>query len=497
MDGAALLSKRGGDVKRKTSHLDQSLKVDDAAEDSEGATLAVDVNGTNGAYEEGEFSAFSFSSSSFSRGDAFRAKEKKKKETGFPTVVLQKPSRRDFGTIAFILTSSVLLHALVGAARRAREARWQAFLEELPQLSRSHTPELNGIRERLVAAMKERRKVEKGGWRSLLSWIKSRDSSSSSHSIDDDVDQDGYIEKEIVPSTYLHMRVYGNQSEAGGDMKDQKIPLEGDPKVSERKSQGFFVRAIHGGGRYEKESREKEERGGSGKLSVGGIDRAVVEAEILRNKIPKDAKFIYPFLGIFRDMKDRITYIIYPKSEGSLLDLAQESPDDVNISIAAAEMVYALKTLHESGYVHRDIQLRNFLVDQKGHLGLWNFKHAVAKNTRVDHEVYAFRKNASNQAPEVSHPEEGHESSRGVYTEKSDIYSLGVAFRELVATVGGPDTNAATRYLTNLSDQMMAKNPQDRPSLDTILQHGLFSHVDFVNLGKLTPALNHVQPKAS
>lgn len=67
---------------------------------------------------------------------------------------------------------------------------------------------------------------------------------------------------------------------------------------------------------------------------------------------------------------------------GDLLSLMiRQGPFDEDLSrFYMAEMTLALNTLHQMGYVHRDVKPENILLDRFGHLKLADFGNAAPMN---------------------------------------------------------------------------------------------------------------------
>ncbi len=56
-----------------------------------------------------------------------------------------------------------------------------------------------------------------------------------------------------------------------------------------------------------------------------------------------------------------------------------------------AEMILAVHTLHQMGYIHRDLKPDNFLIDKNGHLKLADFGYAYIIVLNVTFHQKVFR----------------------------------------------------------------------------------------------------------
>lgn len=146
------------------------------------------------------------------------------------------------------------------------------------------------------------------------------------------------------------------------------------------------------------------------------------------------------------------------------------------------QMVEALAILHEAGWVHRDVKPDNFLFSEEQGVKLIDF--ALAKQIKVNPFVKLFGiKNVPQGTPSYMAPEQ----ILGKPVDgRSDIYSLGCTFFEILANrptftgvnqnellqkhISGaiPSIRARNKNVSpefaSILQQMMAKNPKDRPN---------------------------------
>ena len=96
------------------------------------------------------------------------------------------------------------------------------------------------------------------------------------------------------------------------------------------------------------------------------------------------------------------------------------------------EMIMGLLFLHECGYMHIDIQPSNYLVDENGYLKLNDFSLSIRVNElgQLDDIIEG---NAAYISKELFHFKKNSQLN-----EKTDIFSLGLTFFELIAKIDLP-----------------------------------------------------------
>lgn len=206
-------------------------------------------------------------------------------------------------------------------------------------------------------------------------------------------------------------------------------------------------------------------------------------------------------------------YIVTPYlAAGSCLDIMKSSfPDgfdEISIATILKQALEGLVYLHKNGHIHRDVKAGNLLMDQEGTVLLADFgvSSSLAENGDVRK---TFVGTPCWMAPEVM--------EQAGYDYKADIWSFGITSLELatghapfakfppmkvlmMTLSNAPPTldrehtkHKYSKYLKEMIDLCLQKEPSKRPSAEKLLLHPFFKQAkkrDFL----VKSVLSHVLP---
>ena len=121
------------------------------------------------------------------------------------------------------------------------------------------------------------------------------------------------------------------------------------------------------------------------------------------------------------------TYLLFPYYEkGDLYEHIKNNPiDEFKLKHYIYQMLFSIKQLNDIGFVHCDIKLENFLVENDNKLVLTDFG-SVKKITDSDKHLWSLDRKVGTKMylpPEFT---------LDFYNQKSDIWSLGVCFYNVI-----------------------------------------------------------------
>lgn len=191
------------------------------------------------------------------------------------------------------------------------------------------------------------------------------------------------------------------------------------------------------------------------------------------NMAPK-SPFILPVLGAYRGKSGKAVYMIMPRLRADMLKALKMARHSANIKLALAEMVYALKRMHDFGFVHRDIKLLNYFVNFQGHVVLADFEGAWDKTLwlHLDEDYLIYTEGFL--APEINL---GQQNDWVKFSEKTDVYALGICYKHVLTATGSRTPDAAK--LRDLVKKMTEKNPEDRFSVQQVMRSPYFRGINF------------------
>lgn len=217
-----------------------------------------------------------------------------------------------------------------------------------------------------------------------------------------------------------------------------------------------------------------------GKATNGCSSKEVAFELFAHEKLAKGLPLTLPAIGVYRDFDGSTLYLVTPRARADVAQYTRRMPDKVNIRLAFAEMIYGLWGMHKNGWVHRDIKGCNYFVSQSGHAlladfeGFWrNGMHAIMYGDEVEiifTEHYI--------APELT-----FDGEYQVFDYKSDVYALGLSFREMLEWMG--DIPVPLKDLAlDLVEHMVDPDMKKRYDLKQCMQHPYFEGIQFDELEK-------------
>ncbi|REJ10830.1 Stk1 family PASTA domain-containing Ser/Thr kinase [Halobacillus trueperi] len=125
--------------------------------------------------------------------------------------------------------------------------------------------------------------------------------------------------------------------------------------------------------------------------------------------------------------EDDIYFMVMEFVDGMTLKqyIQQHSPVDVSEAVdIMRQIASAIAHAHDNGIVHRDIKPQNILIDHYGHVKVTDFGIAMALSATALTQTNSVLGSVHYLSPE--------QARGGMATKKSDVYSLGIVFFELL-----------------------------------------------------------------
>ncbi|VEL21126.1 unnamed protein product [Protopolystoma xenopodis] len=161
-------------------------------------------------------------------------------------------------------------------------------------------------------------------------------------------------------------------------------------------------------------------------------DRAcfLEERDVMVKAMAKNSPWIARLHHTFQDEK-YLYFLMDFYNGGDMLTLLSKFDDRIPENITkfyAAEIVMAINSLHELGYVHRDIKPDNILVESSGHIVLGDFGSCLRLKDGI------VKVNTAIGTPDYISPEilRAAEDSHGTFGIECDYWSFGVVLFEML-----------------------------------------------------------------
>uniref|UniRef100_A0A452TWR8 Citron Rho-interacting kinase n=1 Tax=Ursus maritimus TaxID=29073 RepID=A0A452TWR8_URSMA len=190
----------------------------------------------------------------------------------------------------------------------------------------------------------------------------------------------------------------------------------------------------------------------------------------------------------------------------SLLNRYEDQLDENMIQFYLAELILAVHSIHEMGYVHRDVKPENILIDRTGHIKLVDFGSAAKMNSNKMVNARLPIGTPDYMAPEVLTVMNGE--GKGVYSLDCDWWSVGVIAYEMVYGRSPFTEGTSARTFNNIMNfQRFLKFPDDpkvsgelldliqsllcgqkeRLKFEGLCCHPFFSKIDWNNIRNSPP----------
>ncbi|WP_047984928.1 Stk1 family PASTA domain-containing Ser/Thr kinase [Ornithinibacillus californiensis] len=213
------------------------------------------------------------------------------------------------------------------------------------------------------------------------------------------------------------------------------------------------------------------------------LDRSVA-IKVLRLEYANDEEFIarfdreaqsatslsHPNVVTIYDVgeEEQILYMVMEYVDGMTLKefIQRYGPIDVPEAIEIMKQITAaIAHAHENGIVHRDIKPQNILIDTYGHVKVTDFGIAVALSATSLTQTNSILGSVHYLSPE--------QARGGMATKKSDIYSLGIVFFEMLTGrlpfSGQSPVSIALKHLQSETPSVRRFSPDVPQSVENIV----------------------------
>ncbi|VDK37458.1 unnamed protein product [Taenia asiatica] len=189
------------------------------------------------------------------------------------------------------------------------------------------------------------------------------------------------------------------------------------------------------------------------------------EREVLVKGMIKGSPWITQLHHTFQDEK-YLYFVMKFYNGGDMLTMLSRFDDQIPEDISRfylAELVLAINSLHELGYVHRDIKPDNVLLESSGHIVLTDFGSCL----RIGNDGL-IRNTAAVGTPDYIAPEilRAAEDTHGTFGVECDYWSLGVVMYEMLfGETPFYSENLIQTYSQIMNFEKTFKFPEDEESV--------------------------------
>lgn len=166
--------------------------------------------------------------------------------------------------------------------------------------------------------------------------------------------------------------------------------------------------------------------------------------------------------------ENHILYMVMEYIDGLTLKeyIVKHGPVPVEEAIQIMkQLTDAIQQAHGNGLIHRDIKPQNILVDSSGHVKITDFGIAIALSATSLTQTNSILGSVHYLSPE--------QARGGMATKKSDIYSLGIVFYELLTGKlpfsGQSPISIALKHLQNETPSVRQLNSEIPQSVENIV----------------------------
>eukprot|EP01066_Platyproteum_vivax_P010134 Platyproteum_vivax@DN4509_c0_g1_i1.p1 len=198
-------------------------------------------------------------------------------------------------------------------------------------------------------------------------------------------------------------------------------------------------------------------------------DRVIAERSVLSTSV---SRWIVSLEQTWQDDKNLFMLMEYLPGGDFMSHLIRvDIMNEYDTKFYIAELILAVNTVHQLGYVHRDIKPDNMVLDPKGHLKLLDFGLCKAYKTKDEldwgAQAHAQKGVVSTLTGSVAHPTREHLRSqcgtpnymapevfrRAGYDKRADWWSVGIIAYECL--YGGVPFNDANHDVSKIAHKVM------------------------------------------